>query len=196
MNAEGGEKGRLGGRGAGVDQVLAGRDEVDHRQLLLRREQCRIAANQLLRDSGYLIRRQGNIDACVLAGFAKSPDMVVHAIRLLVKIAKQIGDRGPEHDAEIVDRQPRFRSRHKTSAEVDDWLAGHDDSRSHARSNRAMRISRLFRSGRSCCHTTTIAPSRSCVTEGYDTCSPPVSTMILGWDHDHCRYRRAAGVVS
>src|SRR5258708_6484174 len=180
MHAEGWSKRRRGGRGAGVDQVLAGRDEVDHRQLLLRREQCRIAANQLLRHSGYLIRRQGNIDAHVLAGVAKAPDVVVHAIRLLVKSAKQIGDGGPEHDAEIVDRQPRFGSWHKTSAEVDDRLAGHGLSRSHARSNRAMRISRPFRSGRSCCHTTTIAPSRSCVTEGYDTCGPPVSTMILG----------------
>src|SRR5207249_11040121 len=34
-----------------------------------------------------------------------------------------------------------------------------------------------------CAHCATTAPSRALVTEGYDTCCPPVSTMILGRDH-------------
>src|SRR5262245_16021737 len=86
----------------------SGSSEQHQQQILIRREQCRIAHDKLLSESRDLYVRMLQLDPCIATAAAKARQVIVPTKKPVPEGAAQIGNGGTEDEAGIVDRHAQL----------------------------------------------------------------------------------------
>ena len=119
VNTERRRKSPTRGRRTSVNEILAWRYEVDDGKFGVRTRRFGILPHEFARDSCCLIEGDWGRNTRILAGIVEAANMVFQPVSSLLERAQQVGDCRTQHDAEIVNRNIRFRGGHKPSANVD-----------------------------------------------------------------------------